>query len=199
MSMFAKAKQKATPKAKTDDKPVVIIPGEEFSKSLARFNELKTQVANLTTELKDLDGVIKEIGVEKFIELYEKLKRNPGTFKLASDKGEKVMVIAMDRYISVTDDVRATELKEAWGNEIVDENVTYSFNNELLTKHQNKIEELLMSADFLTDDEKESLIVGSTKYNIKKGAIDDAVTVGKGMFVDYLGDIQPVVSLKQTK
>ena len=198
MSMFAKAKAKvATPKK--DDKLTVVIPGAEFSKSLARFNQLKVEVANLTTELKELDGSIKEIGVEKFVELYDSMKRNPGTFKLASDDGDKVMLIAMDRYISVADDIRANELKESWGDEIVEENVTYSFNNELLTKHQDKIEELLMSADFLSEKEKEELIVGSTKYNVKKGAINDAMTVGKGKIVDFLGDIQPVVQLKQTK
>lgn len=194
------AKKKATAKATTpkkDDKTVVVIPGSEFDEKLARFNKLKIETKNLEAELKGLEGDIKMEGVDKFIELYEKGKRNPGSFKLASDSGEKVMVIAMDRYIKV-DDERAEELKEEFGDEIVDEQVTFAFNGGLLEKYQEEISELIMNAKFMSDEEKEDLIVPTVSLSIKKGAINEAMTLGKGEVADFLGSIQPVIQLKQT-
>jgi len=195
------AKKKATAKATTpkkDDKTVVMVPGEDFATQLARFNELKASVANLTAELKGLEGDIKAEGVEKFIELYETGKRNPGSFKLESEKGDKIMVIAMDRYLKV-DEERASELIEDFGEGIVTENTTFAFNNTLLEKYQEKISEMIMSAGFMSDEEKEDLIVATNSFEIKKGAINEAMTLGKGEVADFLGSIQPVLQLKQTK
>jgi len=195
------AKKKATAKATTpkkDDKTIVVVPGEDFATQLARFNELKASVANLTAELKGLEGDIKGEGVERFIELYETGKRNPGSFKLASNKGDKVMVIAMDRYLKV-DEERATELIEEFGEDIVTENTTFAFNNTLLDKYQEQISEMIMTAEFMSDVEKDNLIVATNTFAVKKGAINEAMTLGKGEVGNFLGSIQPVLQLKQTK
>ncbi len=195
------AKKRATAKSTTpkkDDKTVVLIAGNEFDESLKRFNELKKSLANDKAELAGLEGDIKGEGVEKFIELYEKGKRNPGSFKLASDSGEKIMVIAMDRYLKV-DDTRAEELKEEFGEDVVNEHVTFAFNGRLLEKYQEQISELIMTAEFMNDTEKEELIVPTVSISVKKGAINEAMTLGKGEVSDFLGSIQPVLQLKQTK
>jgi len=199
-NLFAKKKAaaKTTPAAKKDDKTTVLIPGIDFDTNLKRFNELKTSIANDTAELKGLEGDIKGEGVEKFIELYEKGQRNPGSFKLASDSGEKIMVIAMDRYLKV-DDERAEEMKEEFGEEIIDEQTTFAFNATLLEKYQEEISDLIMNAKFMTDSEKEDLIVPTVTLSVKKGAINEAMTLGKGKVADFLGSIQPVLQLKQTK
>lgn len=197
-NLFGKAKKKVTPVAKKDDKTVVTIKGEEFSTNLARFNQLKKDIANQTAELKSLEGDIKSNGVDSFMKLYTDGKRNPGSFKLASEKDDKVMVIIMDRYLKVDED-RAEELTETWGEDIVTEDTTYSFNGSLLDKYQEKISEMIMKAKFMTDDEKSELIVASTAFAIKKGAINEAMTLGKGEIEDFLGEIQPVVQLKQTR
>lgn len=198
-NLFAKKKASAkTTPAKKDDKPVVLITGTHFDINLKRFNELKKSILNDTAELKVLEDDIKGEGVEKFIELYEKDKRNPGSFKLSSDSGEKIMVIAMDRYLKV-DDERAEEMKEEFGEEIIDEKTIFTFNNTLLEKYQEEISELIMGAEFMTDSEKEDLIVPTVTLSVKKGAINEAMTLGKGRVADFLGYIQPVLQLKQTK
>ena len=200
MNMFAKKKvsaKKATT-AKKDDKTIVVIKGNEFDEKLKRFNALKVETKNLEAELKGLEGDIKGEGVEKFIELYEKGQRNPGSFKLASDSGEKVMVIAMDRYLKV-DDERAEELKEEFGEEVVSEDYKFAFNGGLLEKYSDEISELIMKAEFMSEEEKEELIVTTVALSVKKGAINEAMTIGKGEVADFLGSIQPVLQLKQTK
>lgn len=196
-NVFAKAKKTPTTAAKKDDKPVVVIEGKEFSKNLARFNELKRLKAIQDAEMKTLEGDLKGEGVEAFVDLYDKNKRNPGSFKLKSEAGDKIMVIAMDRYIKVDED-RVDELNEMYPD-IVDENTVFSFNGDLLNEFQEQISDMIMNADFLSEDQKGSLIVANTTYAIKKGAINEAMTLGKGEVVDYLGEIQPVMQLKQTK
>ena len=198
-NMFAKKKATAKKEttAKKDDKIIVVIPGSEFDEKLKRFNALKVETKNLEAELKGLEGDIKAEGVEKFVELYEKGQRNPGSFKIASDSGEKVMVIAMDRYLKV-DDERAEELKEEFGEDVISEEYKFAFNGRLLEKFQEEISELIMNAPFMTDDEKAELIVTTVALSIKKGAINEAMTLGKGEVADFLGSIQPVLHLKQT-
>jgi hypothetical protein len=194
------AKKKATAKkatAKKDDKVIVKITGAEFDEKLVRFNELKKKIANETAEMKSLDGDIKGEGVEKFIELYAKVKRNPGSFKLASDSGSKIMVIAMDKYLKI-DEERSEELQESWGEDVVTENTTYAFNGALLEEFQEQISEMIMKADFMSDEQKDELIVANTTFAVQKGAINDAMTIGKGDIEGFLSDLQPILALKQT-
>lgn len=197
-NLFTKKRATAkTTKAKKETKPVVVVHGDEFSKSLEKFNRLRKEAANIKSELAAVEGEIKDTGVDKFVGLYENGKRNPGSFKLESDSGEKVLVVPTDRYLKI-DDERAQELKDEYGDEIVEEKTTWSFNAKLLGKYQDEISELIMGADFMSNDEKEDLIVPNVALNIKKGAINEAMTLGKGNVIDFLADIAPVVSLKQT-
>lgn len=198
-SIFDKAKKNtAAPTAKKDDKVVVNISGKDFDEKLARFNALKREMANLEAEVATLEGDIKGIGAEKFIELYTSSQRNPGSFKLASESGEKIMIIAMDRYLKI-DQEKADALRAAYGDKIVTENTIFSFEPTLLNKFGAQISKLIEKATFMSDEEKDALIVATTKLEVAKGAIDEAMTLGKGDVETFLSDIQPVMQAKQTK
>lgn len=198
-SIFDKAKKNTTPTtAKKDDKVVVNIPGKDFDAKLARFNALKKEMANLEAEMSGLEGDIKGTGAEQFIKLYADSQRNPGSFKLASDSGEKIMIIAMDRYLKI-DEEKANALRASYGDRIVTETTTFAFEPNLLNKYGEQISELIEKATFMSQEEKDSLIVASTKLEVAKGAIDEAMTLGKGDVETFLSDIQPVMQAKQTK
>lgn len=196
-SIFDKKTTVNATSTKKDEKVVVNITGKEFDEKLTRFNALKKEMANLEAEMATIEGDIKSTGATKFIELYSKTQRNPGSFKLASDSGAKVMVIAMDRYLKI-DEQKANELRDNYGDRIVTETVTHAFNNVLLEKYADQISDLIMGADFMSDDEKGELVINTVKVEVVKGAIDEAMTLGKGKIEDYLSDISPVMALKQT-
>jgi len=181
--------------AKKDDKVSVLVAGKEFAKKLKAFKDLKTQMNNLKANLADIQSEILTVGKNEWINLYKKMMRNPESFRLKSDDGEAILVMPKDQYLSI-DENRAKELQEKYGETIVTEETSFMFNSEILNTHGAKISALIQSAKFLTDAEKDALVVPVTTIKVKKGAIEEVFTTGKKNAEEYLSDIQPIVALK---
>ena len=188
-----------TSKEKKDTKPVAIVKGQDFAEKLKRFNTLKLEIKNKTAEQKSFEGDIKSTALDEYIKMYTSMKRNPETIKLESENGDKIMFIAAKKYSGSVDDERAEELREQYGEDFVEEKSELIMNNNLLNKYSEKLEELIMSADFMTDEEKEELFIEKVTYSIKQSAIDEAFTSGNGNVEDLINDINPVFMLKETK
>jgi hypothetical protein len=184
---------------KKDTKPVAKVKGVEFADKLEKFNKLKEDIKNLTAEQKSIEGDIKSTALDEFVALYKAMKRNPETIKIESDRGDKVMFMVVKKYTGAVDEDRATELREKYGEEFVEEKSELIMSNALLNKYSDKLEALIMSADFMTDDEKEALFVNKVTYNIKSDAINEAFTAGNGDVEELISDINPVLMLKETK
>ena len=184
---------------KKDTKPVAKVLGQDFAEKLARFNELKEEIKNLTAEQKSFEGEIKSTCLDEYVKLYEDMKRNPESIKVESEKGDKVMFMVVKKYTGSVDEDRATELREKYGEGFVEEKSEVIFNNDLLTKYSDKLEALIMGADFMTEEEKEELIVNKITYNIKSDAINEAFTCGNGEVEELISDISPVLMLKETR
>ena len=189
---------KTTP-VKKDTKPVAKVKGQDFAEKLAKFNSLKESIKNDTAELKSFEGEIKSIALDEYVKLYKDMKRNPESIKIESEKGDKIMFMVVKKYTGSVDEDRATELREKYGETFVEEKSEVMFNNDLLTKYSDKLEALIMGADFMTESEKEELIVNKITYNIKSDAINEAFTCGNGEVEDLISDISPVLMLKETR
>ena len=126
------------------------------------------------------------------------MKRNPESIKVESEKGDKVMFIVMKKYTGSVDEERATELREKYGETFVEEKSELIMSNELLNKYSEKLEALIMGADFMTESEKEELFVQKVTYNIKSDAINEAYTT-TGNVEELISDISPVLMLKETR
>jgi len=188
-----------TTTAKKDLKPVAIVAGEDFAEKLKKFVDLKDDIKNKTAEQKSIEGDIKSIALEEYVKLYIGMKRNPESIKVESEKGDKIMFMVVKKYTGTVDEERATELREKYGITFVEEKSEMIMNNDLLNKYPEKLEELIMSADFMSDDEKEALFVNKVTYTIKSDAINDAFTAGGGDVEGLISDINPVMMLKETK
>ena len=115
---------------------------------------MKEEIKNLTAEQKSIEGEIKSTALDEYIKLYDNMKRNPESIKIESEKGDKVMFIVMKKYTGAVDEERATELREKYGETFVEEKSELIMSNELLNKYSEKLEALIMSADFMTEAEK---------------------------------------------
>ena len=188
-----------TAAVKKDTKPVSKVMGQDFAEKLAKFNALKEEIKNKTAEQKSFEGEIKSIALDEYVKLYEGMKRNPESIKIESEKGDKIMFMVVKKYTGSVDEDRATELREKYGETFVEEKSEVIFNNDLLTKYSDKLEALIMSADFMTEEEKEELIVNKITYNIKSDAINEAFTCGNGEVRELIDDISPVLMLKETR
>lgn len=183
---------------KKDTKPVAKVPGEDFSKKLKMFNDLKLEIKNKTAEQKSIEGDIKATALEEYVKLYTSMKRNPESIKVESDAGDKVMFIVAKKYSGAVDEERADDLRERYGDAIVEETSELIMNNKLLNKYSDKLEELIMSADFMTEDEKEDLFVDKVTFKITPDAINEAFTVGNGDVEELISETNPVMMLKAT-
>lgn len=188
-----------TPAAKKDIHPVSVVKGEDFAEKLEKFVSLKDQIKELTAEQKSIEGEIKETCKNEYIKLYTEMKRNPESIKVASEKGDKIMFMAVKKYVGAVDEERAEELREKYGVTMVEEKSEVIFDNDLLNKFSDQIEALIMSADFLTDEQKENLFINKVTYTIKSDAINEAFTCGNGDVEGLINDINPVLMLKETK
>ena len=188
-----------TKSTKKDEAPIVIVKGEDFSKKLNNFITLKDEIKTKTAEQKLIDSDIKEIGLKEYINLYNSIKSNPETIKLQSEEGKKIMFLAMKKYSGSIDEERAEELREKYGDDFIVEKSEVIMNNEILDKHSDKLEELIMSADFMTEDEKYELFINKITYSIKNEALDEAFILSDGNVGEFISDISPVLMLKDTK
>ena len=169
------------------------------SEKLSLFNSLKLEIKNKTAEQKSIEGDIKAIALEEYIKLYTDMKRNPESIKVESEKGDKIMFMVVKKYAGAVDEERAEELREKYGETFVEEKSELIMDNNLLNKYGDKLEELIMSADFMTEEEKENLFINKVTYNIKSDAINEAFTCGNGDVEGLIGDTNPVLMLKETR
>jgi hypothetical protein len=203
----AKAKSTDTKTSKSKDKSHVIPTFEspvemaEFHAKLVKLATLKEQIDKLEAEIKDADGYVRELGMSEFSNLIERTGKRESSFIMASEQGASVMVVVQDKYKSINEE-RASYLKETYGEDIVDEATEFKFNNEVLERNQEVISELIETCDKISDKDKESLIVGVTKYSVKKGLIDSIYKVAKDKGVKVttlLAEVEPQLQLKSPK
>jgi hypothetical protein len=199
MALGKKVVAAKTTAVKKDTKPVATVLGQDFADKLAKFNALKESIKNDTAEQKSFEGEIKATALGEYVKLYEGMKRNPDSIVIQSEKGDKVMFMVVKKYTGSVDEDRATELREKYGETFVEEKSEVIFNNDLLTKYSDKLEALIMGADFMTEEEKEELIVNKITYSIKSDAINEAFTCGSGDVRELIDDISPVLMLKETR
>ena len=142
----------------------------------------------------------KDIAKDLWADEYEKTKKNPESVMIVqeSEKGDtaQFMYVPTDKYISINEE-RAEELKEAYGEEIVEEKTTFSFDNDMIEKYGEVLSNLIMSCDDISDSDKEKIIKASTAYSISKGTIDKMKFYGQ--IDEIMEEIKPVVSLKNVE
>jgi len=187
-NLFAAAKPATTTAASKKGKEDVFVSG--IADEIARYDALKAIIKNAESEQSLIGDRLKEVGVDKFLELYELRRRNPDTFNLA-DEDKKIMFIVMDKYKKVEPE-KAAMLENYSG--LLETITTYKFNPELLDRTGEIVSRLIMESSELTDEEKANLIIAETKMQIQKGAIDRLLDYDNPAQIFTL--IEPILALK---
>jgi hypothetical protein len=187
-NLFAAAKPATTTAASKKGKEDVFVSG--IADEIARYDALKAIIKNAEAEQGVIGDRLKEVGVDKFLELYELRRRNPDTFNLA-DEDKKIMFIVMDKYKKV--EPEKAEMLENYSG-LLETITTYKFNPELLDRTGEIVSRLIMESSELSDDEKANLIIAETKMQIQKGAIDRLLDYDNPAQIFTL--IEPILALK---
>lgn len=186
-NLFA-ASVKIKETAKKPEKKFVKAP---LGNKIERFLEVKEKIKAATSELKMLEGDIKAVGKDLFLKEYRAQKSTPDNFFLQDEVGSSAMLIVQDKY-TIVDENKAEVLKGFPG--LLQENVVYKMNTELVEKYGEIISGLIMKCKQIPDEDKANLISGELSYSVAKGSIDRIMQYENPEQVFEL--INPVVALK---
>jgi hypothetical protein len=199
-NLFAKAAKSAPKKAKGKDEKVRIrVKDASFFDKVSKLEALNDQMKSAKAKADMLADEIKEVSKSEWANLYDKTGKNPGSVMIEAVSGEdtaQVMFLPTDKYITITED-RADELRDAYGDEIVEEKTTFSFDNEMIEKYGEILSALIENSDDIDEDDKERIIKAVTVFSVAKGTIDKLKTYGD--VTEVMESVRPVVALKNVE
>lgn len=197
-NLFSKAKKVAVekPSAKEDKKVRINVEDPSFFEKIQTLETLNDRMKSDKAKSDMISDEVREISKEKWAELYQKTGKNPGSVMIESRVGldtAQVMFVPTDRYITITAE-KADTLREEYGDEIVTEATTFSFDETMIEKYGEILSNLITASDEIAEADKDKIIKAVTKFNVAKGTIDVMKTFGK--VNEVMDAVRPVVMLK---
>ena len=123
MNVFDKAKKKETKKEikKTNDKLTIVVDNKEITDAITTMEKTSKILKEAKADHEMAKGIINECAKDEYSKIYEKEKRNVGSFNIESG-GNTVLFAPSKRYIKL-DQESADELTECYGEDVVDEKI----------------------------------------------------------------------------
>jgi hypothetical protein len=200
-NLFNKAKKTAvttTTKAK-EKKVSILVEDPEFFTKVQKLEALQERMKLDKAKADNLSDEIKDISKEEWTKLYQKTGVNPGSILIEAENGDdtaSVMFIAADNYIKISP-ARAEELTEKFGEDIVEEKTTFSFDLAMVEKYGEVLSKLIEESNEIDEDDKDAIIKAVTTFSIAKGTIDKMKQFGK--VASIMEEVKPIVSLKNVE
>lgn len=200
-SLFDKAKKTAPAKtkAKKDEKVRLTVSDPTFFEKVEKLEQLNDQLKSAKAKADMISDEIRDVAKEAWMEQYSKTGKNPESVMVCQDVAgdtAQVMFIPMDKYITITPD-RAEELQEVYGEEIVEEETTFSFDSTMIEKYGEILSDLIMNSPDIAEADREKIIKATTKYSVAKGTIDKLADYGD--INEMMETVKPVVALKNVE
>jgi len=194
-NLFSAAKP--VPVTKTAAKKRERVEVNGISELIRRYDELNAKIKDAEAAKSTIGGELKEIGREKFLDLYEERGFRPANFDLA-DGNENILLEVTDKYLKVEPE-KAAMLEQFDG--LLEVKTTYEFNAEILEKKVSDsmtvgdvVSMLIQDSKLLSDSDKENLIKAKTTMRVPKGTIDRLLEYDNPREVFNL--ISPILALK---
>jgi hypothetical protein len=201
-NLFAKAKKSApakTTKAK-DEKVRIKIDDSGFFDKIEKLEQLQDTMKVAKAKADMISDELRDLGKTEWAKLYDKTGKNPGSVMLehvnVTDDVAQLMFVPSDKYITINAD-RADELREAFGEEIVEEETTFGFDSTMIEKYGEVLSRLIEECGDISEKDKEKIITATTKFSVAKGTIDKFTTYGD--VNEVMEAVKPVVSLKNVE
>lgn len=199
-NLFSKAK-KAAPvtKAAKDKKIRLQVTDPNFFSKVEKLEQLNDTLKSAKAQADMISDEIKDLAKSEWVDYYSQTGKNPESVMIVQEVAgdtAQVMFIPTDKYITVTE-ARAEELRETYGEEIVEEETTFSFDSTMIEKYGEVLSMLIENCADITDADKEKIIKATTKYSVAKGTIDKLNQYGD--VTEVMEAVKPVVALKNVE
>jgi hypothetical protein len=199
MSLFAKAKKVApakTTKGK-DEKVRISIKDASFFDKVEKLEALQDSQKRDKAKADMISDELRDLGRDEWAKLYERMGKNPESVMLEyvkeNDDTAQFMFVPTDKYITITP-ARAEELQETYGESIVEEKTTFSFDNDMIEKYGEIISRMIEESTEIAEKDKEKIIKATTSFSVAKGTIDNFSKLGDVQ--ELMEATKPVVALK---
>jgi hypothetical protein len=200
-NLFAKAKKSAPAKttAAKDKKVRLNVTDPNFFAKVEKLEQLNDTLKSAKAQADMISDEIKDLAKSEWVDYYSQTGKNPESVMIVQEVAgdtAQVMFIPTDKYITVTE-ARAEELRETYGDEIVEEETTFSFDSTMIEKYGEVLSMLIENCADITEADKEKIIKATTKYSVAKGTIDKLNQYGD--VTEVMEAVKPVVALKNVE
>jgi hypothetical protein len=185
-----------TSKSKAKEFKRIAIKDKSFFNDIKEYNSLQKDIKTLKDSSDLIFNELKSVSKEKWLEDYGNNFNNPGTVILESSvDGEtaELTFLPSDRYLKINKE-KAFELKETYGEDIIESESTYTIDTKMAKKYGKIITKLILESDEIEEKDKKKIIKLDKTYSVKKGSIDNLSKYGD--VEEVFKEINPVVSIK---
>lgn len=194
-SLFAKAKPVTKTAASKSKRQQVEVDG--IADKIYRYDQLKAEIKNATAEKEVIGRILKDIGSEKFLEIYEEKGARPDNFDLV-DGEQSILLEVTDAYLKVEEE-KEQILKEYDG--LLEETIIYKFEPKLLDKETESgmtigeiVSNLIENSNLISEEDKAKLIQAERTIRVKKGTINRLLEYDNPRQIFDL--VSPILALK---
>lgn len=200
-NLFAKAKKAAPVKttAAKDKKIRLQVTDPTFFSKVEKLEQLNDTLKSAKAQADMISDEIKDMAKSEWVDYYSQTGKNPESVMIVQEVAgdtAQVMFIPTDKYITVTE-ARAEELRETYGEEIVEEDTTFSFDSTMIEKYGEVLSMLIENCAEISEADREKIIKATTKYSVAKGTIDKLNQYGD--VTEVMEAVKPVVALKNVE
>lgn len=200
-NLFSKAKKAApaTTKSAKDKKIRLNVTDPNFFSKVEKLEELNDRMKSDKAKADMISDELRDVAKTEWINYYEQTGKNPESVMVVQEvNGDtaQLMFVPSDKYISITE-ARAEDLRDIYGEEIVEEETTFSFDSAMIDKYGEILSMLIENCDEIDEKDKEKIIKATTKYSVAKGTIDKLKDYGD--VSELMESVKPVVSLKNVE
>jgi len=197
-NLFSKAKKAApaTTKSAKDKKIRLQVEDPNFFSKVEKLEKLNDTLKSAKAQADMISDELRDIAKSEWIAEYERTGKNPESVMIVQEVAgdtASIMLVPSDKYISITE-ARAEDLRDIYGEEIVEEETTFSFDSAMIDRYGEILSMLIENCDEIDEKDKEKIIKATTKYSVAKGTIDKLKDYGD--VSELMESVKPVVSLK---
>ena len=198
-NLFKKAASKSAvePKKAKDEKVRIKIEDPSFFDKVQKLEVLNDSMKSAKAKADMISDELRDLGRDEWSNLYSKTGKNPGSVMLEhvneTDDTAQFMFVPTDGYIKISAD-RAEELRETYGEEVVEEKTTFGFDSTMIEKYGEILSRLIEECGEIAEKDKEKIITATTAFSVAKGTIDNLSKLGD--VKEVMEAVKPIVALK---
>jgi hypothetical protein len=198
-----KSKGTKNPKEEKKEPVTVIISDKEvdkFSTSLDSLVSKKKDMKKLGADLKPLDDLVRKASLNAWIKLIKDGDGDrPISIKVVGENStSSITFTSADAYKSVKVE-KANTLKEVYGDDVITESDTFSFDPAMLKKYNVLFSKFILQSPDIADEDRSGIIVCDKTYSVTPGIIDRLKELAKATkkdVSDVIADFGPTFQIQ---